>query len=91
MGDTYWMLVGGGGRGDMHVTVHGPHYGIRGSGDLINPRYEWSITFLFQFSKFAKTAFDWFEKSAKLAANWLETKPRAVSYGRIHVTNFKIL
>ena len=36
MGDTYWMLVGGGGRGDMHVTVHGPYYGIRSSGDLIS-------------------------------------------------------
>ena len=42
-----------------------------------------------QFSNFAKPFFDWLEKSAKLASNWLETKPRAVSYGRIHVTNFK--
>jgi hypothetical protein len=58
---------------------------------FIDPRYEWSITFLSQFSNFAKTAFNWLKKSAKLAANWLETKPRVVSYGRIHMTNFKIL
>ena len=28
---------------------------------------------------------------AKLASNWLEKNLRAVSYGRIHVTNFKTL
>jgi len=58
---------------------------------VIDPRYEWSITFGSQFSNFAKPAFDWLEKSAKLASHWLETKPRAVSCGRIHVTNIKIL
>jgi len=59
--------------------------------DIIDPRYEWSITFLSQFSNFAKPAFDWLEKGAKPASNWLEKKACAVSYGRIHVTNIKIL
>ena len=58
---------------------------------IIDPRHEWSITFLSQFSNFAKPAFDWLEKSAKLASNWLEKKARMVSYSRIHMTNIKIL
>ena len=32
-----------------------------------------------------------FQTPAKPASDWLETKPRAASYGRIHVTKFKIL
>src|ERR1700722_11473166 len=58
---------------------------------FIDPRYEWSITFLSQFLNFAKPVFDWLEKSAKLASNWLEKKACVVSYGRIYVTNIKIL
>ena len=34
---------------------------------LIDPRHEWSITFLSQFSNFAKPALNWLEKGAKLA------------------------
>ena len=45
---------------------------------FIDLRYEWSILSVLEFSNFAKPASD-----------WLETKPRAVSCGRIYVTNFK--
>jgi hypothetical protein len=43
-------------------------------------RYEWSI--------FSGSGF---HTSAKPTSNWLEKNLRAVSYGRIHVTNFKTL
>ena len=43
----------------------------RAATPVIDPRYEWCITFLSQFSNFAKPAFNWLGKSAKLASNWL--------------------
>ena len=46
---------------------------------IIDPRYKWSILSVFEFSNFAKPAF-----------NWSKQKTRAVSTCRIHVTNIKI-
>ena len=47
---------------------------------LIDPRYEWSIY-----------SGPGIQTLAKPASDWLDEKARAVSCGRIHVTNIKIL
>ena len=46
---------------------------------FIDLRYEWSILSGSNFQTLAKPAYDWLDK-----------KERAVSCGRIHVTNIKI-
>jgi hypothetical protein len=63
---------------NCNELIRFPSFEAVGSSSIIDPRYEWSI---FSGPRF--------QTPAKPASDWLDKKARAVSCGRIHVTNFK--